>query len=115
MDEKIRQIVQEELQKYATDNQYTVNAAPIHFHNNTDSSQIPLSSIIESLSMSAPQGTTSGVFNSNILNGQTINAIPNPAPGNPNPQTPQVFNVLPINFPRVPAPATPSTCKSFCV
>lgn len=91
-EQDIRTIVQDEIQKQNEVNQFDINLPPIHSHSLTDSSggQIPISSIIESVSI---PGIAGGVFNTSILNTQKVNneyvtLLPNP----------QTVYTIPINI-----------------
>lgn len=59
MDEQnIRSIIQDELQKYATRNQYGVSKIPYHTHNGTDASKIEEKNIIQNKKTSSFLQTT---------------------------------------------------------
>lgn len=92
MDDQIRKIVQEELDKRDTKNQFDINLPPIHSHSLTDSSggQIPISSLVESFPITGIEG---GVFNLNSLGKQKINNEYITLRKNP-----QVTSILPINI-----------------
>lgn len=75
MDEsQIRKIVQDEIAKASQKAQYTVTRTPVHTHNNIDSPNIQPHAIIGFQTL---PGTTLGVADPVLLNGQTINNIPN--------------------------------------
>lgn len=90
MDEtKIRQIIREEVQKMASEQQYDVHRTGIHLHNGTDSVQLPISSIVESIAIN---GKADGVFNPLTLGEQKVNN--EFATGRKNAQT---VYILPMN------------------
>lgn len=96
MEQMIRKIVQEELQKQTIENQFAVNLSPIHTHSLTDSSggQIPISSIVESFPIT---GTLGGVFDPVILDTQKVNNE-YISSSNYGKKYPQAVYILPINI-----------------
>lgn len=87
MDENtIRQIVRDEIAKAAQQAQYTVTRVPVHTHNNTDAPNIPSSNVtgFQSLPAQPNQSPSGGVISLLMLDGQTVNGIPNtPSSSNP--------------------------------
>jgi len=90
MDEQnLNKIIDQRIQNYMTQKQFNLSKIPNHEHNGTDTPNIPISSIKESIIIN---GKTNGVFNSDILDTQKVNLeytsnIPNP----------KTISMLPIN------------------
>lgn len=76
MDEnKVRQIIQEELQKFTQKSQYSVANVPIHTHNNIDSPNLIQHSVVGFQALPSVVDTTSkmpGIANPQFLNGQSL-------------------------------------------
>ena len=71
MDEqKIQNLIQQEIKSYMDRNQYSVSKIPNHYHNGSDSPKISTSSIVESMNITGIKG---GVFDPAVLDTQKIN------------------------------------------
>lgn len=91
MDEnKIKNLIQNEIRKYMTDKQFNPSKIANHLHNGKDTNKLPISSIDSSIPIT---GTAGGVFDPVILNTQKINNQYTSNFLNPN----TVF-VLPVNI-----------------
>lgn len=86
----IREIVQEEIQKYMTQSQYDISQIPSHDHTDVNSLPIPIAGIKESVSIT---GIPNGVFNRLTLGNQKVNN--EYITTRPNPQT---TYILPVNI-----------------
>lgn len=74
MDEqKLRQIMREEIANYMIMKQYNISKIPNHEHNGNDTPKLSIASMIESIPVT---GTTGGVFDPAILDTQTVNHLP---------------------------------------
>lgn len=71
MDEnRIRQIIQEEISRAAQEAQYSVTCVPTHTHNNIDSPNVPQHGVV---GFEAFDGIANGVANPTLLQSQNLN------------------------------------------
>lgn len=88
-EEDIKKLIQQGIETYMQNKQFTVSKIPAHKHNGTDTNRLPISSIEESIAL---QGKGNGMLSPSILLGRKVNNEFLSNTKNPN-----AIYILPIN------------------